>query len=820
MRNVEQTARNLEHHQPEEVLCPEAEGEPAILARESREVSRHEAVFVLDFAGSVRSETQARPGGSAARLGERILKAALAGVGEAAAVDLVYRGGRNTPFQWEVQGRTHSAIREKAILLARDLVRNVSAALAAAEREFRFKPLADPEQLRAALAPKAWSATIRPRALHIGRSTSLPIGLGPRSSVPVGGALRLPHPPAESGEALDLAAAGLLTAPVAAELAISVEPVVLDAEQIGRVQAALERLRRGPCGVLVEHGSEAFAVRDEMLLGPLQEVLEAWVRHGAGYRVGCRVAADEPVPASVLAMIAGQVFPGRPVSVEVVDAEAPGLRCLDARDEAPLDLTGLVPADGVFPPVLPDAETLGRAASRRFYNRELPHLPDDGLLLGAIREGAWKKDVRLNRADRSRHLYVLGATGTGKSTLLANMIIQDVRNGEGVCLIDPHGDLFLEVLEAVPPSRYDDIVLINPCDAQRAVGINFLECTGPNKAAQINFIVNEVIKVFEKLYDMRWAGGPVFELYMRNALMLVMDNEVPGATLLDVPLLFEDKEFRRFMLSKCKNPLVASFWKCQAERAGHDYSLSNMAPYITSKLNQFTHNAVMRPIIAQSRSTIDFRRVLDERKILLVNLSKGLLGQLDTELLGMFIIGKIFAAATSRVSLRAEERTPCFVYIDEFQNFTTDTVAHLLAESRKFGLNLTLANQNLTQLDANHGQQRIKDALLGNVGSIVAFRLGVCDADAISKHTEPEFAAKDLQELPDFHAVARLLDGNRQTRPFVFQTDPKPDVVPDERLSRAVAAARRKYSRPIKKVEAEIVARRERLKERARQPRM
>ena len=384
-------------------------------------------------------------------------------------------------------------------------------------------------------------------------------------------------------------------------------------------------------------------------------------------------------------------------------------------------------------------------------------------------------------------------------------------NGEGVAVIDPHGDLYEQLLRSIPSERIKDVVLINPCDAEFPVGINFLECHGSDKSLRVNFITNELMKIFERLYDLRIAGGPMFEQYMRNALMLLMESDYP-ATLVDVPLLFEDKDFRSFLLSRCKNPFVVNFWNKIAEKAGGEASLSNMAPYITSKLNLFTANALLSPIIGQVRSTIDFREAMDTRKIVLINLSKGVLGELDVQLLGLVLIGKIFSCAMSRVALPAVQRKPFYLYVDEFQNFTTDTVAFLLSEGRKFGLYLTLANQNLSQLVANNGKQNLLDAVLGNVGSMLAFRLGAMDAERMQIYTKPELQAQDLQDLPNFHVAARILVNNAPTRAFVFRTataSHKTDTDPTE----VISTSRRRYARPKKQVEREIIKRRSGLQE-------
>ena len=304
------------------------------------------------------------------------------------------------------------------------------------------------------------------------------------------------------------------------------------------------------------------------------------------------------------------------------------------------------------------------------------------------------------------------------------MILQDTLAGRGVGLIDPHGDLYDQLLEALPLKRAKDVVLFNPGHLDTAPGINPLECSGPNRTQQVNFAINEFLKTFERMYNMRECGGPMFEMYFRNAMLLLLESDLEDVTLTEFSLVFEDGDYRKFLKSRCKNPLVVGFWNNQAEKAKGDAALENMAAYISSKINAFTCNALIRPIIGQSKSTVDVRQVLDNRGILLVKLPKGILGELDTQLLGSFLLSKVFTTAMSRAGMKPVCRNPFHLYVDEFQNFTNDTVAHMLSESRKYGLYLTLANQNLSQLQANAGRQNILDAVLGNVGNLISFRIG------------------------------------------------------------------------------------------------
>jgi hypothetical protein len=280
-------------------------------------------------------------------------------------------------------------------------------------------------------------------------------------------------------------------------------------------------------------------------------------------------------------------------------------------------------------------------------------------------------------------------------------------------------------------------------------------------------------------------------------------------TLTELSLVFEDSDYRKFLKARCKNPLVVGFWTNQAEKVRGDAALESMGPYIVSKINAFTCNALVRPIVGQAKSTINLRSVLDNRGILLVKLPKGILGEMDAQLLGSLLLSKIFATALGRARVKAANRNTFHLYVDEFQNFTNDTVAHILSEARKYGLYLTLANQNLSQLNANLGSHNILDAVLGNVGNLIAFRLGPSDAEKLWPYTQPEFGSLDLQGLPNYHAVGRLLTAQGPTRPFVFRTllptKPRGYKRPS---AEAWATKEKSFTRPVAEVEAEIVQRR------------
>ncbi len=393
-------------------------------------------------------------------------------------------------------------------------------------------------------------------------------------------------------------------------------------------------------------------------------------------------------------------------------------------------------------------------------------LPKEGLILGKNIFRGKETIVRVKDDDRRRHIYIIGQTGTGKSAFLFNLAKQDILNDKGLAVLDPHGDLINDLLSVIPQERYDDVIVFDPGELSKPLGLNMLEYN-PNQPEQKTFIINELIEIFEQLYDLRQVGGPMFEQYMRNALLLLMDDPEERATLIEVPRVFADAEFRHRLLEKCKNTLTYNFWVKEAEKAGGEAALENITPYITSKFNIFLSNDYIRPMISQKENSIDFRRVMDAGKILLVNLSKGKIGEINARLLGMIIVGKLFMASLSRTDIPQDERKDFYLYMDEFQNFTTKTISQILSEARKYRLNLTLAHQFIGQLKEDTAK-----AVFGNVGTKIVFRVGAEDAEKLAKEFEPSLKLIDFVQLDNFNAYISLMVNGKATLPFNIQTFP------------------------------------------------
>lgn len=426
-------------------------------------------------------------------------------------------------------------------------------------------------------------------------------------------------------------------------------------------------------------------------------------------------------------------------------------------------------------------------------------LPEEGIYLGLNRHQNLEKEVYISPEDRLRHFYVVGQTGTGKSTLLRNMIDQDIRNGEGCCFIDPHGSDVQDILSRVPQERYKDVIYFDPAYLERPIGLNFLEYD-TRFPEQKTFVVNELMSIFKKLYGaVPESMGPAFEYYFRNSAALVMEHPESGNTLIDVARVLSDKNFRQFKLSVCKNPLVNQFWQ-NAEKTTGDQGLANYVQYITNKFDVFITNDYMRPVVAQENSTLNFRQIMDEKKILLVNLSKGRLGDINSNLIGLILVGKFTMAALSRVdSFGKGELPPFYLYIDEFQNFTTDSISTILSEARKYKLSLHVAHQYIAQLE-----EGIRDSVFGNVGNIAVFRVGVDDAEFLEKQFTPTFKKQDIMNIHNLNAYMKILSHGRPTQPFNVE-ETYPPQGNKEQVEKLKELSYLTYGRDRASVEAEIM---------------
>lgn len=437
------------------------------------------------------------------------------------------------------------------------------------------------------------------------------------------------------------------------------------------------------------------------------------------------------------------------------------------------------------------------------------NIPKEGLLLGHNIYRGTKKEIRISRNDRRRHFYSIGKSGTGKSTILEYMIRQDLQNGEGVCVIDPHGDLIEAVLPYVPRERADDVILFDPGDIERPMGLNLLEAETED---QKEFIAQEALAIFIKLYGEE-IMGPRLQHYFRNGVLTLMADDEEGASIIDIMRLFTDTNYEKLKSPKVKNPSVRAFWDKEMAKTGQREK-DEMIPYFAAKFGPFVTNGQIRNIIGQVKSGFDFRDVMDNQKILLVNLSKGKLGDLNAKLLGMIMVSKIQMAAMSRVDTPEADRKDFYLYVDEFQNFVTDSFASILSEARKYRLNLIVAHQYISQITkmdgggkGSHEDTTIRDAVFGNVGSMMCFKIGSQDAEVMAKEFQPVFTEQDLINIANYQAYIKLNINNATSRGFSMQTIYDPTGADHEAAEAFRQLSRLKFGRDREFINREIARR-------------
>ncbi len=430
------------------------------------------------------------------------------------------------------------------------------------------------------------------------------------------------------------------------------------------------------------------------------------------------------------------------------------------------------------------------------------NIPDEGLYLGKSIFRGISKPVYIGREDRRRHMYIIGKTGTGKSEFLKQMILQDIKNGEGLAVVDPHGDLVEDILLLLPPNRAEDVILFDPSDISRPMGFNMLEAATEE---QKHFVVNSIIGLMYKLFDPNKTGiiGPRFEHAIRNAMLTVMYD--PGATLIEVVRALTDSSFVQELLPKVQDPIIRRYWTDQIAQTS-DFHKSETLDYIVSKFGRFVTNKMIRNIIGQSYSAFNFRKVMDEQKILLVNLSKGKIGEENASFLGLVLVPKILVAAMSRQDIPMKDRRDFFLYVDEFQNFATPDFAQILSEARKYRLSLIVANQFIGQME-----EEVKNAIFGNVGTKVSFRIGVTDANYMQHEYQPTFNEADLINIDRFNAyVGTIVEGEPVPS---FSLDTTKDIEKEKSMENPRVAelvkelSRLKYGKDVHVVEQEIAQR-------------
>nr|MDQ3008371.1 type IV secretion system DNA-binding domain-containing protein [bacterium] len=429
-------------------------------------------------------------------------------------------------------------------------------------------------------------------------------------------------------------------------------------------------------------------------------------------------------------------------------------------------------------------------------------IPTSGLFVGNSKYRGDIRPVFMGLNDRRRHMYIVGKTGTGKSEFLKEMILQDVEAGHGVCAIDPHGEFVEDILKLMPPHRAEDVIYFNPSDLDRPMGLNMMEA---DSEEQQHFVVGSIIGLMYKLYDPHRTGiiGPRFEHAIRNAMLTIMSR--PGSTFIELVRVMTDSKYLDELLPYVKDPIVRRYWTDQIAQTS-DFHKSEVLDYIVSKFGRFITNKTMRNIIGQSESAFNFRQAMDEKKIILCNLSKGILGEEDAKFLGLILVPKVLTAAMSRQDMPMEKREDFFLYVDEFQNYATEDFAVILAEARKYRLNLIVANQYIGQID-----EEVKNAVFGNVGTIVSFRIGVPDANFLQHEFAPTFNETDLANIEKYHVYIKTIVNNEPVPPFSMSLEKDMDVM-NAKMNPQLAEmirqlSRLKYGRDRATIEADMTVR-------------
>ncbi|OGG24660.1 hypothetical protein A3A79_03280 [Candidatus Gottesmanbacteria bacterium RIFCSPLOWO2_01_FULL_43_11b] len=410
-----------------------------------------------------------------------------------------------------------------------------------------------------------------------------------------------------------------------------------------------------------------------------------------------------------------------------------------------------------------------------------------------------ERSIYISEDDRRRHMYIIGKTGTGKSQLLEELAMQDISAGRGVAVIDPHGDLIDGILGRIPAERAEDVIYFDPSDTERPMGLNMLEAYSEE---QKHYVVTSIVGLMYKLYDPMKTGiiGPRFEHAIRNAMLTVMAE--PGNTFVEVVRALTDSTFVQELLPKVQDPIIRRYWTDQIAQTA-DFHKSEVLDYIVSKFGRFVTNKLMRNIIGQSESSFDFRKVMDEGKILLINLAKGKIGEENSNFLGLILVPKLLIAAMSRQEIPEEERRDFYLYVDEFQNFATPDFAQILSEARKYRLNLIVANQFIGQME-----EEVKNAVFGNVGTLIAFRVGVTDANYLQHEFQPTFNEVDLINIDRFNAYIKTIVHNEPVKPFSIDLTKDMTKVFEARNPQVAKAivqlSRLKYGRSKELVEAEV----------------
>lgn len=590
--------------------------------------------------------------------------------------------------------------------------------------------------------------------------------------------------------------------PETVEINIRVHAFSLNDETCEELHKTLFRVQSGNLAVFHPDSPITCYSSSAELEISAAELMRRWLRHPSGYAVDCVVRSSAPLGDVARRKLAADVFGERPFEM---------VRRFDMSTPQPLAQPTLAwactPDQGV-PALMPGQLLLPSLAVPRHYPVPAVEPPHLGALLGTTVCGRRSSAVALPPESRSRHVALFGSTGSGKSSLLSQMIAEDIADPNrscGVGLIDPHGDLYQRVLGMIPPERADDVVLVDTSDIFNTACINPLEGM-QDDPLHAQFVVGEIMYLIEMLFEVKDSSGPLLRANLRHLLLLSASHPGRHGTFLDAARILEDSDFRDFMLSKCKDRNVVDYWQKLKETRSSDHGFAEWIPYLMARLSPFISSPIMKRLINRPDSTIDLAQAMADKKIVLFNLSKGVLQDIECQVLGSLILMKFFSAALGRARVPEEQRAPFHLYVDEFQTFATDSVSRMFSEARKYGLCMTTANQSLGQLNNRWGRSNIAESILANTATKFLFRLGPSDMETLKPYFNPQFDAETMASLPDFHAVACMSNQNRPLPPFVLRAN-LAAANPDKHIPAAdlLNLSRRRYTVPTAQANKELM---------------
>ena len=591
-----------------------------------------------------------------------------------------------------------------------------------------------------------------------------------------------------------------LELPELVEISIRIHAFSLSEETCEHLHQTMMRVLGGNLAVFHPESPVAAYSASADLGNFAVELVRHWLCHPSGYAVDCVIRSSAVLSDVAGRRIAADVFGKRPI--EMVSSCNTGV---PVRLAKPTLAWACTSTQGI-PALMPGLIQLPTLAVPRHYSAPEVRPPQSGALVGTTVCGRFSSAVALPYDCRSRHVAIFGSTGSGKSSLMTQMIAEDIADPHrncGVGLIDPHGDLYQRVLSIIPPERVDDVILIDTADLLNTACLNPLEGMRDNPLLA-QFIVGEIMSLIELLFESKDTSGPMLRNNLRYLLLLSISMPSRHSTFLDVVRILEDADFRDYLLSKCNNRGVVDYWENFKKTKGNECGFAEWLPYIMARLSPFVASPIMKRLLCRPNSTINLAQAMREKKIVLFNLNKGVLQDIECQVLGSLVLMKFFSAALSARHTTAEGRPAFHLYVDEFQTFATDSVPKLFSESRKYNLCLTTANQSIGQLQNRWGRTNIAESILANTATKFLFRLGPSDIDTLQPYFRPQFEAREMATLPDFHAVACMSDQNRPLPPFVMRANLVTTNLDVHASISSVIDSARRYTVPIAQANDEL----------------